>query len=189
MFLMGLYTNSSVIAYTDTDAPFILPVGHSGIFSKEGKLKVIGKSTGFQIKAKTWLSRWNEVTPDLLGLPMVFDYMSNFPVYLYPSTLKNCRDFITKRLRAKTFEEAFLKGFNNMLSSVNVILTYAFFHEKDRHDWHLDIEGDSLATFNNKYLLNQTSQILLQDIQAEPHYTTHVPYLEIGPISPLEIGV
>ena len=57
MFLMDLYTNSSVIAYTDTDAPFILPVGHSGIFSEEGKLKVIGKSTGFQIKTKTWLKR------------------------------------------------------------------------------------------------------------------------------------
>ena len=189
MFLMDLYTNSSIIAYTDTDAPFILPVGHSGILSKDGKLKIIGKSAGFQVKKKPWLTKWSEVTTDLLGLPMVFDYMTNFPVYLYPSTLKNCRDFITKRLKAKTFEEAFLNGFKNMLSSVNVILTYAYFHEKDRYDWHLDIEGESLVTFNKKYLLNQISQTLPQDIQPEPHYTAHVPYLQTGPVSPLELGI
>ena len=107
MFLMDLYTNSSVIAYTDTDAPFILPVGHSSIFSKEGRLKVIGIRTTFKFSR---YKQWYTSTEYFLGLPMVFDYMSYFPVYLYPSTLKNCREFVTKRLKVDTFEEVFLKG-------------------------------------------------------------------------------
>ena len=120
---------------------------------------------------------------------MIFDYMSFFLVYLYPSTLRNCRAFITKRYQTRTFEEAFLVGFNDMLSSVNVILTYAYFYEKDRYDWHLDIEGDTLGTFNIEYLLDQNSILLPGDIQAEPHYTAHAAYLEFGHNSQLEVAI
>ena len=187
MFLMDLYTNSSVIAYTDTDAPFILPVGHSAIFSEEGKLKVIGIRTtiqGIDIQ-------WTRATNNLLGLPMVFDFMSYFPVYLYPSTIKNCRDFITQRLKVKTFEEAFLKGSRYFVSTVNVILTYAFFYERHRYDWHLDIgEGETMATFNTKYfLILQNSPLLRQDIQAEPHDTLHVSYYDRFRHHPLESAI
>ena len=188
MFLMDLYTNNSIIAYSDTDAPFILPVGNSAIFSKEGKLKVIG----IKPKEKIWahVIPWKKATQDLLGLPMVFDFMVYFPVYLYPSTLKNCRDFIIQRMKVDTFEKAFLKGSNHFVSSVNVILHYAFFHERDRYDWHLDIsEEETLATFNKKYLENQNASLLPQDIQVEPHSTVHAKYFRPQDKPPLEVAL
>ena len=187
MFLMDLYTNSSVIAYTDTDAPFILPVGQSDIFSEEGKLKVIGIRTVIQGLDIQWL----KATNNLLGLPMVFDFMSYFPVYLYPSSIKNCREFITKRLNVNTFEEAFLKGSIHFVSSVNVILTYAFFYERDRYDWHLDIgEAETLAAFNIKYfLMLHNSPIQPHDIQAKPHDTVHASYYTRLRHHPLELAI
>ena len=198
LFLMDLYTNSSVIAYTDTDAPFILPVGHSSIFSKEGRLKVIGIRTTFKY---SWYKQWYTSTEYFLGLPMVFDYMSYFPVYLYPSTLKNCREFVrdkfsanvTKGLKVNTFEEAFLKGSSQrqLVSSVNVMLTYAFFYERDRYDWHLDIgETDTLATINGKFSSTlKSSPLLPKDIEVKPHDTLHGTYYRKALHHPLELAI
>ena len=96
---MDLYeTPNSIMAWTDSDAVFTIPVMKETIF-RNGRLIVKGANT-FRF---LWVhGGWAKSTSIALGgLPMIADFMTYFPAYIYPSTIKNCREYMLKTLKEK----------------------------------------------------------------------------------------
>ena len=103
-FLMDQYADDTkIIAYIDTDTIFTQPVLKDSII-RNGKLVVKGMNT---FKMFSWIQTWDRTNINALDLPMVSDFMTFFPVYVYPSTIKHCRDYIRKRFDVTNFEKAF----------------------------------------------------------------------------------
>ena len=146
-FFIDLYSNDSVIAWMDTDAAFFTPVTKSSIFHGT-KLRVLG--TGCTFKFRSWVHIWARTTELALGLPFVVDSMTYFPVYIYRDTFTNCREHILKRFKTRNFEKAFRKFYNGFISPVSVILSYAWYFERDRYDWNLEI-CDDLSKYNTRF--------------------------------------
>ena len=85
-FLMDLYTADDVIiGWTDTDAIFTIPVTDESIFNEDGKLIVKGIAI---------IPNWRrQVKFTALGLPHLANFMSSFPTPVYPSTIRNRRNY------------------------------------------------------------------------------------------------
>ena len=96
-----------------------------------------------------WVKQWAISSERALGLPYVADYMSYFQVYIYRDTFLHCREYIMKHLNVSDFEQA-IKVFyfdGNALFPVNVVLSYAWFFERDRYDWNMKLCTD-LTEYN-----------------------------------------
>lgn len=186
-FLMDLYTNAPIIAWIDTDAVFTIPVTNESI-SRDGKLVVTGFNNFDRGKEFGWVKYWWDHTTQLaLGRPMVADFMSYFPIYIYPSTIRNCREFITKRFGVPTFEHAFFRFAEKQVSSVNIIMSYAYYFERDLYEWHIDTGSLSLKEYNKKRL-PKLPPLLPQDVISEPHVTIHARYF-LSKGDPLEQAI
>ena len=147
-FFTDLYTNDSVIAWMDTDAGFGSPVTKSSIFNGT-KVRVLGYDCTLNIG---WVQSWAKTTELALGLPFVADFMTYFPVYIYRDTFTRCREYILKRFNTSNFEEAFKNFYHGhgFLSPVSVVLSYAWYFERDRYDWNLKICTD-LTEYNKRF--------------------------------------
>lgn len=150
-FFIDLYTNDSIIAWMDSDAGFFAPVTKSTIFSGT-KLRVLGYDCTYNIH---WVKQWVESTEVALGFPCVADFMIYFPVYIYRDTFTNCREYILKRFNTSNFEEAFQKLYTSYISPVIIILSYAWYFEKDRYDWNLQ-SCSNLKEYNKRFPANHT---------------------------------
>ena len=89
-------------------------------------------------------------TETALGFPCVTDFMVYFPVYIYRDTFTNCREYILKRFNTRNFEEAFQKFYTGYISPVTIILSYAWYFERDRYDWNLKL-CSNLAEYNKRF--------------------------------------
>ena len=173
-FFFDLYTNDPIIAWMDSDVAFITPVTKSSIF-KGTKLRVLGWDCTFQF---AWVKQWAITSERALGLPFVADFMSYFPVYIYRDTFVHCREYIMRHLNVSNFEQAFGLFYHdgNMLSPVSVVLSYAWFFERDRYDWNMKLCTD-LTEYNKRFPVGATAgPEHLEDILSQPQTTFHVPY-------------
>ena len=121
---------------------------------------------------------WARVTEIALGLPMVADFMTYFPVNLYRDTFTHCREYILKRLNTSNFEEAFgmIHYGDNLISPVGVVISYAWFFEKDRYDWNLKICSE-LTLYNRRLPVgHKITPQDTEDILSQPQTAFHVPY-------------
>ncbi|XP_046842832.1 uncharacterized protein LOC124436905 [Xenia sp. Carnegie-2017] len=137
-FFMDLYTDDDVIAWLDSDSPFLLPVTMSTIMPN-GRVRILGTDCTMGI---SWVKSWAKSTRKAIGWPQVADFMTYFPVYLYRDTITNCRNHILKTFQTNNFEEAFKKFYHTgtgLLSPVNVIISYAWFFENNRYEWKIEL--------------------------------------------------
>lgn len=173
-FFIDLYTNDSIIAWMDNDAAFITPVTKSSIFNGT-KLRVLGSECSL---ADNWVKTWAQTTELALGVPFVVDFMTYFPVYIYRDTFTHCREHILRRFSTNNFGEAFRKFYQAYISPVSIILSYAWFFEKDRYDWNMKICAN-LGEYNKRFPTGHTiGPEHIGDILSEPQTTFHVPYAE-----------
>ena len=147
-FFIDLYTHDHVIAWMDNDVAFLAPVTHATIFNGS-RIRILGSECSMGI---SWVQTWARVTEIALGLPMVADFMSYFPVYIYRDTFTHCREHILKRFNTSNFEEAFNKIYlgSSYISPVSVVISYAWFFGKDRYDWNLKICSE-LKSYNRRF--------------------------------------
>ena len=183
-FLMDLYTRTTVIAWIDTDAVFTMPVTNDSI-ARNGRLVVKGVNS-FD---RRYVEDWDHSTRLAIGQPMVADFMSYFPIYIYPSTIRICREFIIKRFSVPTFEHAFFRFAQKAVSSVNIIMSYAYYFERDRYEWHIDTGKLNLNEYNSKRLPKR-APLLQRDILPETHITIHSRYYNyLAKYDPLEQAI
>ena len=160
----------------DSDVAFITPVTKSSIFSGT-KLRVLGWDCTFHFP---WVKGWAVSSERALGLPYVADYMSYFPIYIYRDTFLHCREYIMKHLNVSDFEQAFRLFYfdGNWLSPVSVVLSYAWFFERDRYDWNMKLCTD-LTEYNKRFPVGATiGPEHLEDILSQPQTAFHVRYGE-----------
>ena len=168
-FFIDLYTNDSIIAWMDTDAEFGSPVTKASIFNGT-KLRVQGYDCTLHYG---WVKTWARTTELALGLPFVADFMTYFPVYIYRDTFTRCREHVLKRFRTRSFEKAFRKFYNGFISPVSVILSYAWYFERDRYDWNLKICND-LTEYNKRFPAGRTiGQEHMEDTLSVPQTAFH----------------
>ena len=151
-------------------------VGVLGHFSG-AKLRVLGWDCTFHFP---WVKQWAVSSERALGLPYVADYMSYFPVYNYRDTFVHCREYIMKHLNVNDFEQAFRLFYfdGNWLSPVSVVLSYAWFFERDRYDWNMKLCTD-LTECNKRFPVGATiGPEHLEDILSQPQTAFHVRYGE-----------
>jgi len=128
-FFIDLYTNDPIVAWMDSDVTFLTPVTKATIFNGS-RIRILGSQCSMKIpRVRTWA----HTTKMALGLPMVADFMTYFPVYIYRDTFTHCREYILKRFNTSNFEEAFKKSYHSafLISPVNVVISYAWFFERD----------------------------------------------------------
>jgi len=121
---------------------------------------------------------WAHATKVALGLPMVADFMTYFPVYIYRDTFTHCREYILKRFNTTNFEEAFQKIYHgaSSISPVSVVISYAWFFERDRYDWNLKICSE-LKPYNRRLPVgHKITPEDTEDILSQPQTAFHVPY-------------
>ena len=84
---------------------------------------------------------------------MVTNFMVTFPQMIYRDTVISTRKHIMKHLKTEDFEEAYRQFYSNTssISPVNIWMTYAWFHEHQRYDWHIKAPAAKLRE-NNKRL-------------------------------------
>ena len=150
-FFIDLYTNDTVIAWMDTDAGFGVPVTEETIFNGT-KVRVLGYDCTLKYG---WVQNWARTTELALGLPFVVDFMTYFPAYIYRDTFTRCREHILKRFNTSNFEEAFKRFYKGLISPVSVILSYAWYFERERYDWNLKI-CDNLEDYNKRFPADHT---------------------------------
>jgi len=178
-YFLDYEVNDSLIAWIDTDVIMTSLVTSRNIFASDGKINVQGLNTFGSIKH---VKDWDDNTRVSIGFPMVADFMTYFPVYLRPDTIKNCRDHITKRRNKTNFKEAFIdiamEKNSKWPSPVNVILSYAWYYERDKYSWHIDINyRDSnydLKTFNSMRFGELPIQHHLTEKDTEPLLNTAI---------------
>jgi len=180
-FLIDLYTNDAVVAWIDNDVAFLTPVTEATIFNGP-RIRILGSQCSTQFG---WVQNWARVTEIALGFPMVVDFMTYFPVYIFRDTFTHCREYILKRFNTSNFEEAFQKIYHgdNLISPVSVVISYAWVFERDRYDWNLKICSE-LQSYNRRFPVSH--KITLQDtedILSQPQTAFHVPYAK-EPLSP-----
>ncbi|CAB4006254.1 Hypothetical predicted protein [Paramuricea clavata] len=140
-FLIDLYTNDDIVAWLDSDSPFVFPVTMPTIIT-DGKVRILGSSCTMSI---SWVKSWARTTEKAIGFPQVADFMTYFPVYIYRDTFIRCREYILKRFKTDNFEAAFKQFYHTgtgVISPVSVVISYAWYFEKDRYSWNLEICGD-----------------------------------------------
>ncbi|ESP04529.1 hypothetical protein LOTGIDRAFT_170772 [Lottia gigantea] len=171
-FFMDLYINTSIIAWTDTDGRFTSPVTLQNIFAGD-KLKVKGMSA-FQ---HSHIAGWARITQEMLGKSQVSDFMEYFPVYIWRDTITNCRNHIIQHMKVRDMDEAFVRVLSRRdnISPVNIIMSYAYYFEKHRYDWHINLEKYTLENYNNKFV-SKGFELLPSDITPDLHVTIHHKY-------------
>lgn len=186
-FLMDMYTEAEVIAWIDTDVVFTMPVTNESIV-RDGRLVVKGFNNFDRGNKFGWVKLWwDHTTRIAIGRPMVADFMSFFPIYIYPSTIRNCRNYIMKRFGVPTFEHAFFRFAEYQVSSVNIIMSYAYYFERGRYEWHIDTGPLTVKQYNKKRLPKQPP-LLQGDVLPEPHVTVHARYFP-SKTDPLEEAI
>ena len=171
-FFIDLLSNDTVIAWMDSDSAFFTPVTKSTIFNGT-KVRVLGTGCTLQDPRRRWVHIWAHTTQLALGVPFVVDFMSYFPVYMYRDTVTHCREHILKHLNTTNFEEAFRMFYKGLVSPVSVILSYAFYFERDRYDWNFKICND-LAEYNKRFPSVQTiAPEHVQNVLTEPQTGYH----------------
>ncbi|KAK6174959.1 hypothetical protein SNE40_013510 [Patella caerulea] len=172
-FIMDEFILTPIVAWIDTDAKFTTPVTRDNILTGN-KLRVKGMNT-FQYK---WVRGWDKQGQTMIGKPMPSDFMTYFPVYIWRDTITNCRNHILKYVNVSTIEEAYIRVGSNEpgnMSPVNIIMTYAYYFEKERYDWHIDIGNVDLKKYNKLHLVpgyEFTSASLTPDL----HVTLHAKH-------------
>ncbi|CAH3140304.1 unnamed protein product [Porites lobata] len=171
-FFIDLLSNDTVIAWMDSDSAFFTPVTKSTIFNGT-KVRVLGTGCTLQDPGRGWVHSWAHTSQLALGVPFVADFMTYFPVYMYRDTVTHCREHILKHLNTNNFEEAFRMFYKGFISPVSVILSYAFYFERDRYDWNFKICND-LAEYNKRFPTGQTiAPEHVQDVLTEPQTGYH----------------
>ena len=173
-FFIDLYTNDPIIAWMDSDVTFLTPVTKATKFNGS-KIRILGSECSMKIiREKTWA----QTTKIALGLPMVADFMTYFPVYIYRDTFTHCREYILKRFNTSNFEEAFKKSYHtaHLISPVNVVISYAWFFERDRYDWNLKICSD-LKSYNTRFPVgHKIKPQHTEDILSQPQTALHIDH-------------
>jgi len=180
-FFIDLYTNDQIIAWMDTDVAFLAPVTKATIFNGS-RIRILGSQCSMKIG---WVRKWANATEIALGLPMVADFMTYFPVYIYRDTFTHCREYILKRFNASNFEETFQKIYQGarLISPVSVVISYAWFFERDRYDWNLKI-CSKLKSYNRRLPIgHKISPQDTENILSQPQTAFHVPCPK-EPLSP-----
>ncbi|XP_046863291.1 uncharacterized protein LOC124457036 [Xenia sp. Carnegie-2017] len=189
-FFIDLYTNDEVIAWLDSDSPFNFPVTISTI-KANGKVRILSSECAMKVD---WGESWAKTTKLAIGMPQVADFMTYFPVYIYRDTFTHCRDHILKNFNTSNFEEAYQQFHetSNALSPVNVIISYAWFFEKDRYDWNIEMCSD-LSVYNNSlpegHKIQKNDTVNGNRLLAQPQTAYHGPlnaqdyYAKLIPIS------
>ena len=176
-FFIDLYTDDLVVAWMDSDAAFVMPVTESTIFNGT-RIRLLGSECSMNI---SWVKSWAETANMALGLPMVVDFMTYFPVYLYRDTFTHCREYILNRFNTSNFEEAFKRfyfGTSGFISPVSVVISYAWFFEKDRYDWNFKICSD-LKSFNRRFSsAHRIRPEHVENMLSQPQTAFHVPEKE-----------
>ena len=174
-FFIDLCTNDSIIAWMDTDVAFLAPVTKATILNGS-RIRILGSDCSMM--KSSCVRIWSRVTEHALGLPMLADFMTYFPVYIYRDTFTHCREYILKRFNTSNFEEAFQRilQYNGFISPVSVVISYAWFFERDRYDWNLNLCSE-LKSYNRRFPVGHkiTSQDT-EDILSQPQTAFHVPY-------------
>ena len=178
-FFIDLYTDDLVVAWMDNDAAFLMPVTESTIFNGT-RIRILDSECSMTV---SWVKIWARTTNMALGLPMVADFMTYFPVYLYRDTFTHCREYILNRFNTTNFEEAFKKFYNGnsgYISPVSVVISYAWFFEKDRYDWNLKICSD-LKSYNKRFSSeHRIHPEHIENVLSKPHSFSRlyeVPFL------------
>ena len=176
-FFIDLYTDDHIIAWMDNDVAFLSPVTKATIFTGS-RIRILGSECSIKIS-------WARVTEIALGLPLVADFMTYFPVYIYRDTFTHCREYILNRFNTSNFEEAFQKIYHgtSLISPVCVVISYAWFFERDRYDWNLKICSE-LKSYNRRFPVgHKITPKDTGDILSQPQTAFHVPYAK-QPLSP-----
>jgi len=142
------------------------------------KIRILGSECSMK---SNWLKIWTHVTEIALGLPMLANFMTYFPVYIYRDTFTHCREYILKRFNTKNFEEAFQKILhdNGTISPVSVVITYAWYFERDRYDWNLKLCSE-LKSYNKRFPIgHEITPQDTADILSQPQTAFHVPYASV----------
>jgi len=163
------------MAWMDSDVAFLAPVTKATIFNGS-RIRILGSECSMKF---SWVRNWARVTEIALGLPMVADFMTYFPVYIYRDTFTHCREYILERFKTSNFEEAFQRiyhGACSLISPVSVLISYVWFFEKDRYDWNLKICSE-LKSYNRRLPVgHKITPQDTEDILSQPQTTFHVSY-------------
>jgi hypothetical protein len=149
-FLTDQYIGEDVgmlIVFMDNDAMFFSPVTLSSILDAYNRPRVFGSDCTYP---REHVTKWYQSTIDILGFPMISDFMSYFPVYIYADTIRNCRQYLLTRFgggnassstTTPTFEEIYplISPPGRNMSPVCVLLSYAWYFERERYSWSFEV--------------------------------------------------
>jgi len=132
-FYSDLYSNNEYIGIVDSDSIFVAQVTPEDLFVN-GKPRIIGFNG--------CCLNWTDSVVDIFNIEPIAEFMSDnaFPVIIKRNHFKLIREYITEKLNASTFEEAFkficskLKG---KYTQFDLLVHYLWKFKKDEYSWHL----------------------------------------------------
>jgi len=113
---------------------------------------------------------FSEATELLLGKPQIADFMVTFPVFVYLDTLTNMRNYVEK-YHNMSFDDAFeqsIKKSNTYYSQFAIILSYAYWFERERYSFYIQPWGDTKV--------NNLTLHLIQNSIPQPRVSLHIKF-------------
>jgi hypothetical protein len=130
--------------------------------TKYRRPRIYGANCSF---GKDIVEKWRMTTRMAIGFPMVADFMTTFPVYIYASTIRNCRQFILQRMGTSNMEDAFawLNPPTFAMSPICILLNYAWYYERHRYSWSFQICNNDWVDDSKHKMIPPQDRIVIEE--------------------------
>eukprot|EP00899_Mesostigma_viride_P019640 jgi/Mesvir1/27678/Mv07398-RA.1 len=137
MFFADNYTDAEFVGFCDSDTVFTGVVQEQDLFDELRRPHIMGLY-GRPVD-DTWPLAPN-VTQYALGVPEPFRAMNQFPLIIRTAHLREIRDYITRHLGTRDFDDAFtlIRDLGRpMYSQFSIMAVYLWYHRRDDYHWHI----------------------------------------------------
>jgi hypothetical protein len=170
--------DDTLIVFMDNDAMFFSPVTLSSILDESRRPRVLGTDC---THGTSHVQEWAVALQAILGFPMISDFMSYFPVYIYADTIRQCRAYIIQRFGGTTWDEIYPKISppGRGWSPICVLMSYAWYFERDRYNWSFEVCGypsKRNGAIGTKNLQHYMSPNDVTETLPVPQTAFHQPY-------------
>lgn len=152
-FYMDTFVEEDIIGIVDSDSTFTTYLTDENIFSKEGKIKILGikptsewvhwcpESSGFKFKNGSQ----HENDDVALKFPTEYDCMATniMPFFFWKSTFQNFRNYISN-IWDMPFDEAYKIFSQKQYCQFNILVNYALKFESEKYEF-IDLKTDNIG--------------------------------------------
>lgn len=153
-FYSDIYTQTTYVGIVDSDAFFVTP---EDLFVNNGRPRLYGYNG--------CCTNWHESINESICMYSAGEFMisSGFPVMIKREHFEACRNHITLRMKARSFEEAFkmiCQKYPTKYSQIDLLAHYLWHFKRNEYSWHINSDESVLKGGHFTRHMTQREEVL-----------------------------